>query len=145
MILLALVGGAMSGVILLFFSHVAPRFGAGNFIRDLDEPRAFGKELTRREAHLLGALLHLLTSIVAAGTFAVLVAQFVFSGFGLLPLLGCGMVMTLVIGGVLLPLEGHGLFGFKEDPWFPVDLFLTNVLWSVLFWWIMRILLPLYS
>ena len=143
MILLAFVGGAMTGAILLFLSHIAPRFGAGNFIRDLDEPRVFGKILTRREAHLLGALLHLLMSIAAAVSFAYLVARSVFPGFGLLSLLGWGVVLTIVIGGIILPLEGHGLFGVKEDAWFPIDLFLMNVLWSVLFWWLMKMLLPL--
>lgn len=133
----------MSGVILLFLSHVAPRFGAGNFIRDLDEPRIFGKILTRREAHLLGALLQLFISMGSGVAFAYLVSRSVFPGFGLFSLLGWSVLMSLFIGGIILPLEGHGVFGVKEDAWFPVDLFLTNVVWSVLFWWMMKMLLPL--
>lgn len=138
-IFIAIGAGVSSGAMVLFLSHIAPRFGAGNFIRDLDRPHVFGKAITRREAHLLGIFVHLLLSGIFGGIYAALVAIDVFSGFFLLPLLGWGLLLTLVLGGVVLPLEGHGLFGVREDAWFPVDLLLTNVLWSLLFWWLMRV------
>lgn len=145
MILASVAVGTFAGVVLFFFSHVAPMFGAGNFIRDLDEPRLFGKSVTRREAHLVGALAHILLAGVSGGIFGFLVSAHVFPGFNLFSLLGWSLVMTLFIGGVVMPLEGHGVFGVKEDAWFPVDLFLTSALWGVLVWGIMRILPRLAS
>lgn len=138
MILTALAAGAIAGALLLFFSHVAPMFGAGNFLRDIDEPHVFGTSITRREAHLIGALLHILISAAFGGLFALFVEAGVFSDIGLLSLLGWSVVMTVFVGGVVMPLEGHGIFGVKEDAWFPVDLFVTNVFWAILFWGMMR-------
>lgn len=139
MIPFAVVSGAIVGVILLFFSHIAPALGAGNFVRDLDQPYVFGKNITRREAHLLGACAHVLISTIFGGLFAYLVSFNIFPGFDFFSILGWGCILSLFVGGVVLPLEGHGLFGTKEDAWFPVDLFLTNILWSILFWWTMRL------
>ena len=139
MILQALDDGAIAAVVLLFFSHIAPRFGAGNFILDVDEPHLFGKSITRREAHLVGALLHVLISMAFAGLYAYGVKFGLISDFGILPILGWSVVMTIFIGGVILPLEGHGIFGVKEDSWFPVDLLLTNVMWGILFWWLVTL------
>jgi hypothetical protein len=139
MILLALAAGAISGAVILFFSHVAPVFGAGNFIRDIDKPRLFGKTITHREAHMVGVLTHLFISMGAGGLFAYLVSIGIFPGFGLLSLLGWSVVLTIIVGGVILPFEGHGLFGVDEDVWFPVDLFLTNAAWAILFWWFIRL------
>ncbi|MEK7116133.1 MAG: hypothetical protein AAB879_01930 [Patescibacteria group bacterium] len=145
MILASAASGTFAGVVLFVFSHVAPMFGAGNFIRDLDKPRIFGAAVSRREAHVVGALTHILVSGASGAMFGFLVSLNIFQGFDLISLLGWSVVMTLAIGGVILPLEGHGVFGVKEDAWFPVDLFITNILWSVLFWWMIRILLPLLS
>lgn len=142
-ILPAIGAGASAGGVLLFLSHIAPRFGAGNFIRDIDRPLLFGKTITRREAHFVGMLTHLVLSAVFAGAYALLVNMGVVRGFDVVPLLGWSAVLTLLVGGVLMPLEGHGLFGLKEDPWFPVDLIVTNVLWSMLFWWLMHLWLGL--
>jgi len=139
MIFAALVAGAFAGTILLFFAHLAPSIGAGNFIRDLDQPRLLGKDLSLREAHFMGALLHLVLSAVFGGVYAYFVRIGAFADFGLLPLLGWSVIITLFTGGIILPLEGHGLFGVKEDAWFPVDLILTSVAWAVLFWWMITL------
>ncbi len=145
MIFASAAAGTFAGVVLFFLSHVAPMFGAGNFIRDLDQPRIFGRFVTRREAHVVGALTHILASGASGALFGLLVSLNVFHGFDLLSLLGWSVVMTLAIGGVLLPLEGHGLFGVKEDAWFPVDLFVTNVLWAICVWGLVWLLPRLLS
>lgn len=124
---------------MLLFSHVSPYVGAGNFIRDLDEPRLFGREVTHREAHVFGMLVHLLVSAVWGGGYAVLVAYGVVDGYAILPILAWAAILFVVMGGIVLPLEGHGLFGLKEDKWFPIDVVVTNVLWAVLFWWLMHL------
>ncbi len=138
MLAIALAAGALSGAILLFLSHVAPRFGAGNFIRDLDQPRLFDRELSGREAHVLGSLVHICISALFGLGYGILVEQQVFGGFEILSLLGWSLIMSLFVGGVVLPLEGHGIFGVREDAWFPVDLVLTNTFWAVLFWLILQ-------
>jgi hypothetical protein len=136
---LGLAAGAIAGAITLFLAHLAPMFGAGNFVRDLDEPHVFKRAISRREAHLLGVLLHLLMTAAFGGLYAYLVAAGVFLDFSLLPILGWGLVFTLFMGGVVMPIEGHGIFGVREDAWFPVDLLLTHVGWAVVFWWIIRL------
>lgn len=139
MLFSAFTSGVIAGAILAFLSHIAPLFGAKNFIRDLDQPRLFGRNVTRREAHFVGLFVHLMLSGLFALIYAGLVQYDILSGFQLLPLLGWSVVLYLFMGGIILPLEGHGLFGVKEDSWFPVDLFLTNAAWAILFWWMMQL------
>ncbi len=138
MLAIALAAGALSGAILLFLSHIAPRLGAGNFIRDLDQPHVFGRALSPREAHVLGALVHICISALFGLGYGILVQAQVFPGFEFFSLLGWSLVMSLFVGGIVLPLEGHGIFGVREDAWFPVDLILTNAFWAVLFWLILQ-------
>jgi len=139
MILTATVAGAFAGAVILLFSHLAPFVGAGNFVRDIDDPHIFGREVTHREAHFLGILVHLVISAWFGGLYAALVFWGVLSGYDFGSILGWGVVMSFFLGGVVLPLEGHGIFGSREDPWFPVDLVLTNIGWSVIFWWILSL------
>jgi hypothetical protein len=139
MYLTAASAGIIAGAIILFLAHIAPRFGAGNFIRDIDEPRIFGRELTRRESHLIGVLTHLTVSGVFGCAFAILIQLGIFQGFDVIPILIWSAVLFVFMGGVIIPLEGHGIFGIKEDAWFPFDLLMSNILWGVLFWMTMRL------
>jgi len=139
MIPTALAFGALAGAILLFLSHLAPKIGARNFIRDLDDPHFFGQDVTHREAHLLGALTHLVMSGVFGGVYAYLVSLGIFSDYGFLSVVIWGFITSVFIGGVVLPIEGHGIFGIKEDHWFPIDLVLTSLVWSVVFWGLMHL------
>lgn len=134
--------GAAAGGILLFLAHIAPRLGAGNFVRDIDRPELFGKEVTHREAHFVGIFTHLVMSAFAGGMFAFLVDQGVVTGFDLLPILVWGgVILSLAIGGIVMPLEGQGLFGIKHDAWFTVDLVITNIFWGFIYWWLIHLLL----
>jgi hypothetical protein len=132
-LLLGALGGLGAGAVLLLLSHIAPRFGAGAFVRDLDQVCILGHDCSRREAHFIGIALHLGLSLIFGALFAYGVQEGVASGFHTLPLLGYAIALTIFTGGVVLPLEGHGLFGVKEDAWFPVDLLITNILWAFLF------------
>jgi len=124
---------------MLLLSHIAPFLGAGNFIHDIDQPTLFGRRVTRREAHIVGMFIHLLVSTVWGGGYALLVAIGIVDGFGFVPIILWSIVLMIVMGGVVLPLEGHGIFGWKEDAWFPLDIAITNLIWAVMFWWIMHV------
>jgi len=133
LILLGGLSGACAGSILLFLSHIAPRWGAGNLMRDTDEPRFFGRAVSRREAHLFGMVFHLALSFLFGAVFAWCVHEGLFPNFGGIPLGIYAILITFVMGGVIAPLEGHGIFGIKEDAWYPVDLVITNALWVGLY------------
>jgi hypothetical protein len=139
MVLPALAAGALAGSAMLLLAHLAPFFGAGNFIKELEDPHIFQKPISHREGQLIGVLIHLVLSMLFAGVYALLVEHAWVKGFELVPLILWSVVMTIFVGGVILPLEGHGIFGLKEDAWFPVDLLLANALWAVLFWWFLRL------
>ena len=132
-VLLGAITGFGAGAVMLFLAHVAPKIGAGSFVRDTDELRVFGRMYTKREGHLIGVLLHLMLSFVFGGCYAIAVSQGVFAGYHAGPLALYAILLTLFMGGVVMPIEGHGLFGLKEDSWFPVDLAFTNILWAAIF------------
>lgn len=133
--------GGIAGALLTLIAHVAPRFGAGNFIRDLDNPHIVGRRISQREAHFLGIFLHLCTSIVSGIIFAYGVERGWISGFHILPMVGFATIMLLGSALVLMPLEGHGFFGIKHDAWFVVDALITNLFWGGLY----LLLIPLWT
>ena len=134
LLLVGAVAGISAGAIMTFLSHIAPRFGAGNFIRDIDRPQVFGRDVTRRESHLLGILVHLCLSLVFGLIYALLVERELVAGFELLPILFYSLVLALFTGFVVMPIEGHGLFGRKHDNWFMADVILTNIFWGLVFY-----------
>lgn len=131
--------GGGAGVLMILASHMTPRFAAGNFIRDNQEIHVFGFDITRREAHFLGVLLHLLFCLAAGLGFAYGVEHGWIGGFNLLPMLAWSICLLLFSACVIMPLEGHGFFGLKHDPWFPLDALLTNLLWGVLYLLLIRL------
>jgi len=132
--------GGSAGAIMAFLSFIAPRFGAGNFIQDNNEEKfAFGRPISRREASLIGLLIHLLLSTLFGFGFALGVELGWIPGYLYLPMLGWCVVVSLFLGIVILPLEGYGFFGAKHDAWFFVDSLLTNFLWGHLFLVLMRL------
>jgi len=138
-LLVGAIAGMAAGTILAFLSHIAPRFGAGNFIQDTDHPTLFGKPVSRREAHLVGLLVHILLSGFFGFAFALFVELGWLSDYAYLPMLIWVAVLTLFTGFVVMPLEGHGFFGRKHDAWFAVDALVTNLLWGHLFLVLIRL------
>lgn len=134
----AYAGGA-AGAILTLLAHIAPRFGAGNFIRDLDDPQIFGRAISHREAHFIGILVHLIACILSGSLFALGVERAWFSGFQVLPMLGWSVFILLLSSCIIMPLEGHGFFGRKHDAWFVIDAFVTNLLWGGLYLVLIRL------
>lgn len=138
MIISSIVAGVIAGRMLIFLAHIAPRFAAGNFIKEFEPPCFLGRSLTRRESHFIGILLHLFLSAIFGGVYGWLVQSGIFSGLTFVSILVWTGSVSLFMGGVILPLEGQGIFGIKEDPWFPVDLIVTNFAWTLLLWWFMK-------
>jgi hypothetical protein len=137
-ILLAGIAGAAAGGIVILVSHLAQRVNAGGVVRDLDDLRLFGRAYSRRESHLIGLVINAFLYAAAGVGFGALVQ------FGILAHDAAGLavyilILTLVFGGVILPLEGHGLFGSREDAWFAIDLLIANVIWAMLFGAIFRL------
>lgn len=132
--------GIAAAGIMLFLSHVAPFAGAGRVVQDTDTMRLFGRQYSRREAHVAGILVHIAASFCFGVLYAWSVSLGIVSGYGFWPLSAYALLLTIVVGGVLMPLEGHGLFGRKEDPWFAFDLLLANIGWVILFALIIRLL-----
>lgn len=127
MLIAGLITGSIAGTILLFLSYLAPYVGAGNFL---------GKTFSQREGQYIGILVHVISSALFGLLYAASVTYGIISDFSFVHLLEWSGVMTLIVGGIIMPLEGHGLFGIKEDAWFPIDLYITNLLWCVLYWWL---------
>lgn len=138
------IAGLCAGTVLILFSHLAPRIGAGDYVKDIDRVRLFGRTYTRRESHIFGVLVHLIISFFFGALFSYGVIQGIVSVYGFWELVGYVILMTVVLGGIIMPLEGHGLFGYREDKWFSIDLLLTNIGWAVLYYLIIT-LLPVAS
>lgn len=138
-LLVGAIAGMAAGTILAFLSHIAPNFSAGNFIEDTAQPKLFGKKVSRREAHLVGLLVHILLSGFFGFAFALSVELGWLSDYAYVPMLIWVAALTLFTGLVVMPLEGHGLFGRKHDAWFAVDALITNVLWGHLFLVLLRL------
>jgi hypothetical protein len=124
-ILIGALAGLAAGTILAFFSHLAPYIGAGNFLKEGSDPHILGRPLSRREAHLLSLLSHLFLATVFGAVYGWFLQLGWVGSFAILPLL-------LVTGLVVLPLDGHGLFGHKQDVWFFVDMLITKGIWALL-------------
>ncbi|MCI0478995.1 hypothetical protein L0Y59_00415 [Candidatus Uhrbacteria bacterium] len=138
-VVVALLTGAAAGAVILLLSHLAPRVGAGAFVRDIDRPVLLGKSVSRRGSHVIGMAVYLALAAAFGACFAVFVEHGAVSGYDVLPIFVWGTAFACMNGLVVLPLEGHGLFGAKEDVWFPIDVVVTSLLWAVLFWWFVRL------
>jgi hypothetical protein len=133
MIIFGAIAGIVAGAIMILFSHLASRYGAARYVREIDVIVCFGRTCTRRESHIIGITVHMILYAFFGLLYAVLAEQGVVAGFGAMPLCIYAILVTLTIGGIFLPLEGHGLFGMREDKWFMIDLALANLGWIILY------------
>lgn len=140
MTLISGIAGIIAAGVMILLSHLAPYVGAGSFVKDIDVIRCFGRTCTRRESHIIGVMVHIALYLACGLVYGALVAQGILSGFSALPLGAYALIVTVFMGGVVMPLEGHGLFGWREDHWFAADLLIMNAVWAILFGLIMQII-----
>lgn len=133
------VGIVTSGVLILF-SILMPRWFVSGAVHQLDVIRISGRALSKKESNIVGILIHLIFSLF----FGVLFGAGVNVGIVDVTAISMGIffiVLSLIFGGIVLPLEGHGLFGWKEDHWIPVDLLAMNGVWVLIFWALLAVLI----
>lgn len=138
LVLLSGCAGIVASVLILILSHLASWFGV-EMSFDPDRARFFGMRLSKRESHVAGMIIHVLLYAAFGMIFGAFVMNGVFA-FRLWPLMIYAFAVTIFLGGVIAPLEGHGPFGWKEDHWFGADLLIMNVVWVSLFGLLMSIL-----
>lgn len=131
-VLIALYASLGAAAVLIFLSHLAPRFGKGRFAAELEPPEIFGKKLRHRESHFVGVLVH----FIFYGAWGLIYALLI--EFGLLEAgVTSFAILTVLVTGIssciIMPIEGYGFFGKKHDPWFALDSFVTNTIWVMLF------------
>ncbi len=138
LVLLSGCAGLVASILILTLSHLASWFGV-EMSFDPDRARFFGMRLSKRESHTAGVIVHVLLYAALGMIFGAFVMNDVFA-FRFWPLAIYAFVVTIFLGGVIAPLEGHGPFGWKEDHWFGADLLLMNIAWVSLFALIMSVL-----
>jgi uncharacterized membrane protein YagU involved in acid resistance len=131
-ILTGAIGVVASGVLILF-SYLIPRWFVSGAEHTLDMVRFGGRAFSKKESAMIGIFIHLVFSLFFGVIYGVGMNAGIFD-LSITMMFVYSLVMTLVLGGILLPLEGHGLFGWKEDHWIAVDLFTANILWVLIFW-----------
>jgi uncharacterized membrane protein YagU involved in acid resistance len=138
-LLAGLVGIAASGFLMLC-SVLLPKWFVSSAVHELDEVRFGSRVLSERESTILGVLLHFIFSFFFGAAFGTCLNAGILA-LNLLSMVIYGAIMVLILGGVVLPLEGHGWFGWKEDHWILVDLIAMNALWALMFWAILSVLI----
>jgi hypothetical protein len=130
-ILLDAFAGTAGGAVLIFLSFLLPHLGLIQHSR-LEADPGHIHHLPRREANILSVAVHLVLFGILGMILGICVRAGVAST-SIGSVLGAGTIVTLIFGGIILPIEGSGVFGWKEDHWLGIDLFVMNVIWVVLF------------
>jgi hypothetical protein len=138
LVLISGCAGIVASGLIIFLSHFASWFGV-EMSFDPDRARFLGRYVSKRESHTVGIVVHALLYAAFGMMFGALVMNAV-ATFEPFPLAIYALGVTCFLGGVIAPLEGHGIFGWKEDHWFGADLLLMNVVWAALFGIIMFVI-----
>lgn len=130
-ILLDAFAGTAGGAVLIFLSFLLPHL---NLIRHprLEADPGHIHHLPRREANIVSVGVHLVLFGILGMLFGLCIRSgLATASFG--SIVTAGFIVTIIFGGIILPIEGSGFFGWKEDHWLGIDLFVMNSVWVVLF------------
>lgn len=132
--------GIATSVVLMLLSILIPQSFVSKAEHELDEVRFGSKAFSKRESTVVGMLLHAMLSFF----FGVVYGACLNAGVLSVDAVSLGiyfLVTAAILGGIILPLEGHGFFGWKEDHWISVDLLAMNALWILIFWALLAVLI----
>lgn len=132
--------GVVASAILTCGSLVLPKWFVSVGVHELDSVRLGRKSSKNRESSALGILMHLVLSFFFGALFGALMRLGILS-LDIFSVFVYYAAVSLVLGGVILPLEGHGFFGWKEGHWISVDVLAMNAVWMFLFWAVAAILI----
>ena len=130
-ILLDAFAGTAGGAVLIFLSFLLPHLGLIQHPR-LEADPGHIHHLPRREANIVSLGVHLVLFGILGMLFGASV-RFGIATTSIGSILAASAIATVIFGGIVFPIEGSGLFGWKEDHWLGIDLFVMNIVWAVLF------------
>jgi hypothetical protein len=125
--------GVTASCVLILFSFLLPRWFVSTAVHQIDAFRFGDRIFSKKESQTLGVFIHLIFSMFFGALFGVGMNMGIFD-VGLLSMTIYLVIISLILGGIVLPVEGHGLFGWREDHWIPVDLIAMNTVWIFIFW-----------
>lgn len=138
--LIAASAGVVASGVLILFSAIIPRWFVSAAVHQLDVIHMSGRILSKKESYVVGILIHLIFSLFFGALFGVGMRLGIVD-ISIVSMMVFYVVVSLVLGGIVLPIEGHGLFGWKEDHWIPVDLLAMNAVWVLIFWALLAVLI----
>lgn len=136
MIIDGLFTGFVIGLILAMPSVIAEQVRHSRELPLLMDVKTFwGRRLTPHQVLVASVTTHLATSALFGGIVSALVSVGVLSPLYLFgEIIVYTLAFYLVVGMVVFPLIGFGLFGKKEGEFVWLELLLTNLLYGILFW-----------
>jgi hypothetical protein len=131
-IFLSLVAGAITAIP-GFVSELGKR-GPKNIPLLIDVKTFWGRALTRGEVFWFGLFIHLLMAAFFGALYELLVAKAFVQPYHLGNLVAYASFFYLLVGGIIFPIVGQGLFGRKEGKTVWYELLMVHYLFALLVW-----------
>lgn len=131
-VFLSLVAGVLTAVP-GFISELGKR-GPKNIPLLIDVKTFWGRTLTRGEVFWFGLFVHLLMAAFFGALYELIVVKAFVQPYHLGNLLAYASFYYLLVGGVVFPLVGQGLFGRKEGKTVWYELLIVHYLFAALVW-----------
>jgi hypothetical protein len=100
----------------------------------VDVKTFWGHKLTRGEVFWFGMAIHLLMAALFGALYELIVVKSLVSPYTLASLLGYASFFFLLVGGVIFPLVGAGIFGRKEGKTVWYELLIVHHLFGFFIW-----------
>jgi len=131
-VFLSLTAGVITAIPGIFseFGKRAPK----NIPLLIDVKTFWGKRLTRGEVFWLGLFVHLLMAALFGALYELIVVKSLVAPYRLENLLAYATLFYLLVGGVIFPVVGAGLFGRREGKTVWYELLITHYLFAFIVW-----------
>jgi len=100
----------------------------------IDVKTFWGRKLTSGEVFWFGLFIHLLMAALFGALYEWLVVESLVSPYHLGGLLVYAFCFYFLVGGVIFPVVGQGLFGRKQGKTVWYELLIVHHVWAVLVW-----------